>query len=247
MRKKFLTSPETPRSAKAGSALPKRVRRRIPEIGMGLLLVLLGGVLVYVFAQQDEPSREVLALARDVSRGDVLTAADLTVLEIPADAPLAALSPQSAPQILGATAAGDYPVGMLLAQPLLTDSADIPAGMVMVGARLEAGQYPIVGFSQGDRVNILARNSQEIYEIVARNVEVHEVTRLAEDAGASLFAAFLVPEQWQTQVVSAIGSGSVRLGLVQGQSGAYEERISERPRWSNGLQAGEEHEEERMT
>lgn len=247
MRKKFLASPETPRAAagKAGSALPKRVRRRIPEIGMGLLLVLLGGVLVYVFAQQDEPRREVLALARDVSRGDALSAADLAVLEIPADAPLAALSPHSASQILGATAAGDYPAGMLLAPSLLTDSADIPAGMVMVGARLEAGQYPIVGFSQGDRVNILARNSQEIYEIVARNVEVHEVTRLAEGAGASLFAAFLVPEQWQTQVASAIGSGSVRLGLVQGQAEAGEEQISERPGWSSGSQAREDREEER--
>ena len=244
MKKNFLASPETPKAAKAGSALPKRVRRRIPEIGMGLLLVLLGGVLVYVFTQQSEPSREVLALARDVSRGDVLSATDLAVLEVPADAPLAALSPQSASQILGATAAGDYPAGMLLAQPLLTDSADIPAGMVMVGARLDAGQYPIVGFSQGDRVNILARNSQEIYEVVARNVKVHEVTRLAEGAGASLFAAFLVPEQWQTQVVSAIGSGSVRLGLVQAQAGPG---ISERPGWSSGPLAREEHEEEERT
>ena len=212
---------------------------------MGLLLVLLGGVLVYVFAQQDEPRREVLALARDVSRGDVLSATDLAVLEIPADAPLVALSPQSASQILGATAAGDYPSGMLLAQPLLTDSADIPAGMVVVGARLEAGQYPIVGFSQGDRVNILARNSQEIYEVVARNVEVHEVTRLTEGAEASLFAAFLVPEQWQTQVVSAIGSGSVRLGLVQGPAEADEEWLSELPGRSSEPQAREDNEEER--
>ena len=114
-----------------------------------------------------------------------------------------------------------------------------------MGARLDAGQYPIVGFSQGDRVNILARNSQEIYEVVARNVEVHEVTRLAEGAGASLFAAFLVPEQWQTQVVSAIGSGSVRLGLVQGQAGVGEEQISERSGRSSGPQAREDREEER--
>lgn len=181
---------------------------------MGLLLVLFGGVLVYIFASQNDPSREVLALARDVSRGDVLSAEDIAVLEVPADVPVAALSPHSASQVLGSSASGDYPSGMLLAAPLLTRSADIPAGMITVGARLEAGQYPIVGFSQGDRVNILARNSQDAYVIVAHYVEVYEVTHLAEGAGASLFVAFLVPELLQTQVVSAIGSGSIRLGLV---------------------------------
>ena len=202
------------RADRAGSFLPKRVRRRIPEIAMGLLLVLFGGVLVYIFASQDDPSREVLALARDVSKGDVLSAAHIAVLEVPADVPVAALSPQAVSQVLGSSAAGDYPSGMLLAAPLLTDSANIPPGMITVGAILEAGQYPIVGFSRGDRVNILARNSQNAYAIVARYVEVHEVTRLAEGAGASIFVAFLVSEQMQTQVVSAIGSGSIRLGLV---------------------------------
>lgn len=202
------------RASRTGRFLPKRVRRRMPEIVLGLLLVLFGGVLVYIFASQDEPSREVLALARDVSKGDVLSAADIAVLEVPADVPVAALSPQSVSQVLGSSAAGDYPSGMLLAAPLLTHSANIPAGMITVGARLDAGQYPIVGFSQGDRVNILARNSQDAYEIVARYVEVYEATHLAEGAGASLFVAFLVPEQLQTQVVSAIGSGSIRLGLV---------------------------------
>ena len=200
--------------------MPKRVRRRIPEIAMGLLLVLFGGVLVYIFASQDDPSREVLALARDVSRGDVLSAAHIAVLEVPADVPVAALSPQAVSQVLGSSAAGDYPSGMLLATPLLTQSANIPPGMITVGAILEAGQYPIVGFSRGDRVNILARNSQNAYAIVARNVEVHEVTRLAEGAGANIFVAFLVPEQMQTQVVSAIGSGSIRLGLVPGEERA---------------------------
>ncbi len=198
----------------AGRALPKRVRRRIPEIAMGLFLVLCGGVLAFIFARQDVPSRELLALARDVNRGDVLSVADLAVLEVPADVPVAALSPQSASQILGASAAGDYPSGMLLTRPLLTEETDIPAGMVLVGARLEAGQYPILGFSQGDRVNIMARGSQETYGIVASNVEVHEVTHLTAGTGASLFATFVVPEQQQTQVVSAIGSGSIRLGLV---------------------------------
>ena len=201
-------------ASKTGSFLPKRVRRRIPEIAMGLLLVLFGGVLVYIFASQDDPSREVLALARDVSKGDVLSAAHIAVLEVPADVPVAALSPQAVSQVLGSSAAGDYPSGMLLVAPLLTDSADIPPGMITVGAILEAGQYPIVGFSRGDRVNILARNSQGVYAIVARNVEVREATRLAEGAGASLFVAFLVSEQMQTQVVSAIASGSIRLGLV---------------------------------
>ena len=207
-------------ASKAGSFLPKRVRRRIPEIAMGLLLVLFGGVLVYIFASQDDPSREVLALARDVSKGDVLSAAHMTVLEVPADVPVAALSPQAVSQVLGSSAAGDYPSGMLLVAPLLTQSANIPAGMITVGAILEAGQYPIVGFSRGDRVNILAHNSQGAYAIVARNVEVHEVTRLSEGAGATLFVAFLVSEQMQAQVVSAIASGSIRLGLVPSEERA---------------------------
>ena len=205
------------RASRTGRFLPRRVRRRMPEVALGLLLVLFGGVLVYIFASQDDPSREVLALARDVSKGDVLSAADIAVLEVPADVPVAALSPQSVSQVLGSSAAGDYASGMLLAAPLLTDSASIPEGMITVGAQLDAGQYPIAGFSQGDRVNILARNSQNAYAIVARNVEVHEVTRLAEGAGASLFVAFLVPEQLQTQVVSAIGSGGIRLGLLPSQ------------------------------
>ena len=182
---------------------------------MGLLLVLFGGVLVYIFASQDDPSREVLALARDVSKGDVLSAAHIAVLE--GAGRCACGRVVAAVGIAGFGVLGDRRLS--LRDAARCASADRlcrhPAGHDHGGSDIRSrGNIRLSASSRGDRVNILALNSQGSYAIVARNVEVHEVTRLAEGAGASLFVAFLVPGQMQTQVVSAIASGSIRLGLV---------------------------------
>ena len=181
---------------------------------MGLVLVVLGAVLVVAFVGGSSPTRQVLALARNVSKGEVLAAGDLTNLELPADAAIAALDVQSLASLVGRQAVSDLSAGTVLTLQLLAPQRELPAGMVVVGAQLDAGQYPVRHFKAGEKVNLLGRPPDEDRVVaVALSVEIYEVTQLG--ATDRLFISFLIPELQQLSVAEVLGDGSLRLGLLE--------------------------------
>jgi len=196
-----------------GDFVPRGVRRRVPEVAMGLLLVTLGAVLMVVFTGRSDPTRDVLALARNVSKGQFLTAEDVTHVALPADVPIAALDSQSQASILGSQLANDLPAGTVLTPQLLMPERDLPAGMVVIGSQLDAGQYPVRNFRVGERVNLLARSPSGEIVAVAEGVQIYEVSQLG--SGNSLFVSFLIDQALQLEVASVLGDDSLRLGLSE--------------------------------
>ena len=184
---------------------------------MGLVLVALGAVLVVAFVGGSTPTRQVLALVRNISKGEVLAAGDIGSLELPADAAIAALDAPSLASLVGRQAVSDLPAGTVLTWQLLAPQRELPAGMVVVGAQLDAGQYPVRHFKAGEKVNLLGRPPDGTRVVaVAQSVEIYEVTQLGSTD--RLFISFLIPELQQLSVAEVLGDGSLRLGLLEAGS-----------------------------
>lgn len=192
--------------------MPRSVRRRFPELAMGLGLVALGAILMVVFVGGSDPTRQVLALARNVSKGEFLSTEDVTQIALPSDVPIAVLDAPSQTNLIGSQTVGDLPAGTVLTPQLLAPRRALPEGMVVIGAQLSAGQYPVRHFRAGETVNLLARTPSGNTEAIATGVQIYEVAQLGSNS--SLFVSFLVDEALQTQVASVLGDESLRLGLL---------------------------------
>ena len=138
--------PAPPGRRRAGGS---RVR---PVAGVLLLAVVCALVLAEgrVRAGNREP---VLALARPVAAGQVITASDLRVVSISTAGPVSVVPAWRQDRVAGRTATASLPAGSLLA------AADVGAasprrGRAWLGVALKPGRYP-PGLSPGQHVGVL--------------------------------------------------------------------------------------------
>ena len=138
-----------PASAGVRRAGGSRVR---PVAGVLLLAVVCALVLAEgrVRAGGREP---VLALARPVAAGQVITASDLRVVDVSAAGPVSVVPAWQQDQVAGRTAAASLPAGSLLAAGDVGGPS--PArGRAWLGVALKPGRYP-PGLSPGQHVGVL--------------------------------------------------------------------------------------------
>ena len=126
-----------------GSAVKKS---RVPELALGALVLVVSALAaLWLFTTSSERT-EVLALANNVERGEVLDINDLVTVGIASDDALAVLKPDQASQMVGRVALTDLPAGVLAvpsqfaeASPLVGGGGDRRAGPdVRAGAVIAA-------------------------------------------------------------------------------------------------------------
>ncbi len=131
------------RDGKAPSRLSGGGRRRsVPYLLLGVLLVVAcsaGGV----FAGMQLGDREsVLALARPVAVGHMLTAQDLKEVSMASDSEMDVMPVSSASAVVGKPVAFSLPAGSLLTRSVL-GTPQIPArGKAIAAVGLKSGQFP---------------------------------------------------------------------------------------------------------
>lgn len=117
-------------------------RRSIPHLLVGVLLVVVcaaGGVLAGMRLGGRE---SVLALARPVSVGQVLTAQDLKQVSMPADSGMDVVPASASSTVVGQPVAFSLPADSLVTRSVL-GSPQIPAqGKAIAAVGLKAGQFP---------------------------------------------------------------------------------------------------------
>ena len=108
----------------------------------GVLLLAVVCALVLAGGRVHAGGREpVLALARPVAAGQVITASDLRVVDVSAADPVSVVPAWRQAQVAGRTAAASLPAGSLLAAGDV--GAPSPArGRAWLGRRAEAGPLP---------------------------------------------------------------------------------------------------------
>jgi hypothetical protein len=125
-----------------------------PRLLFGVLLVLgcaLAGAMV---VRRVDTRVAVLATARQVGAGQVLTDADLTVVRVAAGSGLATVPDSRRDEVLGRTAVLPLLPGSLLSPGQVGQVAWPPAGQSVVALAVKAGHAPN-GLTAGLRVTVL--------------------------------------------------------------------------------------------
>lgn len=133
-----------------------RPRRRPALVALGLGLAAAGGVLTATVVAHAGGRMAVLALARDVPIGTVISRDDLTVARVAPDASLSPVPARLESTVVGQVAAVELRPGSLLTRGDITDTTLPAAGHQLVGVRLKAGQMPARTGAAGMRVLVVA-------------------------------------------------------------------------------------------
>jgi len=196
---------------------PPRRRARLPEMAIGVVLMVgfsLAAVLWHMSATDKVP---VLALASDVSRGQVIEPGDLRVVYLPADQPVAHLPRGASGELVGRIAVADLQEGTLLTRSHVEARSPLRGDDGVVGLALDPGQFPAIGLLPGDLVNVVAgvadgASGEDSSAVLARRAEVYAVEPLGTQ-GRQL-VSLKMPEDVANRVAAAAERGSVRLVMV---------------------------------
>lgn len=120
-----------------------RARRRRPAVlAMAVALIAAGGLGGAVLYNSTGQRVAVLALARDVPWGQVITEDDLVVARIAGDPALHPLAAQDRTKAVGMRAATDLKRGAMLTGADLAQGLSVQPGQIVVGVSAKRSQLP---------------------------------------------------------------------------------------------------------
>lgn len=134
---------------------PRRGRRRSVPLAAGGVVLVVVCALVFAEGWLKAGNRQpVLALARPVTAGQVITAADLETVRVSAAGPVSLVPASRQAEVVGSTAVASLPAGSLLAGSDIGTPPPVK-GQVRLGVALKPGQYP-PDLAAGQDVDVLA-------------------------------------------------------------------------------------------
>jgi len=134
---------------------PRRGRRRSVPLAAGGVVLVVVCALVFAEGWLTAGHRQpVLALARPVAAGQVITAADLETVRVSAAGPVSLVPASRQAEVVGSTAAASLPAGTLLASSDIGTPPPLK-GQVRLGIALKPGAYP-PDLAAGQDVDVLA-------------------------------------------------------------------------------------------
>ena len=149
------------REAALGRPTPSRapVRRRWGRIGAGIGAAIFGAWLFAALYLSADDRREVLAMANDVARYEVVERTDLRQVRVSEDSDLASVASGDIDRIVGRVARTDLVVGALLADDQLMPegTALLAADEAVVGVLIGPGDGPVQTLRRGTPVLVVVR------------------------------------------------------------------------------------------
>lgn len=222
------TSPRTMpavRPSPGGSSPPLRHRER-PWIVAGVLLVV-GCALVFALVSLRVGGRHpVLAVARAVPVGQVLTDADITEARVSAGDGLRTVPASQRRQVVGRTAAVPLVAGSLLTTEQLGRPSTLAPGEAVVGLALKAGQFP-AGLTPGARVRVIETGGTgagassptgDAGSALARNATVLDVSAPGVDGSGTTVVSVKASSAEADRVAVAAAAGRAALVLLPAAS-----------------------------
>ena len=221
-----MTAPATARGTRAGSRPagpgPALRRRNVPLALGGALAVIICAALFAAAWQNAGHRQPALAVARDITAGQVITAADLQVAQVSASGPVILVPPSQEPSVIGRPAAVPLAAGSLLTAGDVGTPQPAP-GQVRLGVALKPGQYP-PDLSPGQEVDVLAvpaaagtspgsqGGSQAAALPVGTAVVLSVTAQAAQDGG--IVAELQAGKDTMPQIAAAAASGLITLATA---------------------------------
>jgi hypothetical protein len=135
------------------------VRRRWGRIGGGVFAAVVGGWLFASLYLSADDRVEVLAVATDIGRFDVIDRSDLRVVTIGEDTDIASIPASRLDELVGRVASTDIVAGGLLVDGQLLPAGDrlVTADEAIVGVLVGPGDSPTTGMTRGAVVSVVIR------------------------------------------------------------------------------------------
>ena len=191
---------------------PGTSRSRVPEIALGVLVLVVSALAALWLFQSSSDRTGVLALAGPVERGEVVTAEDLVTVEVAADEAIAVTRPGELDGVVGRVAQ-------------VASADEVQVGEGVVGLRLEPGQVPALRLTPGTTVSVLltppsamASESLTASQIEARSEVLVDAATVVDAAAlggqGEMVVSLSMTEDEARMVASAATLGRVRLVQV---------------------------------
>ncbi|MFE7191097.1 SAF domain-containing protein [Kitasatospora sp. NPDC057595] len=204
-------APRTP-----GRTLGAR-RRRPAVLAMAVALIAAGGLGGAVLYNSTGQRVAVLALARDVPWGQVLSESDLVVVRIASDPALKPLDAADRTKAIGMRATTDLHRGGLLTKSDLAQSLVLNPGQLLVGVsarrtqlpatRLQSGQPVIIVYTpDGSRAETLAATVYTVGRVDTDGSQVFDA--VVDQADAGKLAAWVATGRIQVVVAPRAAAGA---------------------------------------
>ncbi|QWF81008.1 SAF domain-containing protein [Amycolatopsis sp. CA-230715] len=210
--------PDADRSASwlDSTGAPARTRghrsRRLPHLLIGVLLVVVcvGAAVWWTASAGDR--MPVLVLARPVTVGQALVAADLRRGDVAVSTGIATVPADAASAVLGRPMATSLAPGALLTPDSVSAAFSPPAGRAVVGIGVKPGQFP-TGLAAGNAVTVVAARAASSAESGSPN------SAGAGTAWPATVTSVAPAETDQLTVVSLEVEAAAAIGLAQQPSG----------------------------
>jgi hypothetical protein len=194
----------------------------VPHLLLGAVLVVACAVAFASTALRVDPRIAVLAVARDVPVGHVLSEADVRVVRIVADPAMSTVAESRKAAVLGRSVRLPLAAGGLLSESMLGPGAWPPVGQAVVAVKVTAGHAP-TSVDAGARVLVLvvatsSGNAPAASATQAAPVraEATVVAAQAPDTSGARVVSLLMTETDAVKVTSAPGEASL---VVRGRAG----------------------------
>jgi hypothetical protein len=212
---------------------PASMRRRRWPLALVAALVALGSALVFAVLWLNAGNRQpVLAIARPVPAGQVLSGDDLRVVRVSSDPGIEPIPASRRREVIGQTSTSGLVPGSLLTKGQLGGSVTLLGpGQAVVGVALKGGQLPTPNLKVGDQVLIVQTPppgaasvtsdasggaSTQGSGFVLGSGRVFGIEK-AEDGSGDVVASLSVAREIAAAVVGAGSAERVSLVLVQSQ------------------------------
>jgi hypothetical protein len=195
-------------------------RRSLPYLVLGMLLVIACSVTFLLISLNSGDRQPVLALARAVTVGQVLTTQDLRQVNVAVDPGVSVVGAGQAASVVGKTMSVSLPAGALLTPDAVGAPAVPVAGQAVASLSLKAGQFP-PEIAPGARVSV-------VFVPSAAGVATSPPSSDTAAAWEGVVTSVTAPPNEQTTVVSvqltepaarevaAIPAGQLSVVLVSG-------------------------------
>lgn len=129
-------------------------KRRVPEMALGLVLVIGGALGALLMYRSGTESVTVVASAHTLQRGHVISPSDLVATEIPGSAARFFVRGSDAQSLVGKALAVDVDAHMPLSALMVSANRPLEASEALTSAPVEVGNFPSE-IAPGDLVRVV--------------------------------------------------------------------------------------------